>query len=295
MTQTWYRIALARPDARPALVAVAGEHLGVAIASAEHQVRGSYAIAGEVTTDHVPLGESVRDRVVELGEAPPELAATGFHWPVGVLPQLGHPITGRRGYVVHPDPARLVIEAQTDAAHLTDLFLGLIERLPVDNLEVRLLDHFGDPVPPGSPAFAGAPPSRPGQPAHTTDVWLTSRVDGKKIIRFVDDHDADLIENGHLELSVYVRKHHATLRLTEHKSVVWIAEAGALQTEVTGWLRELEVQPVERLVLLATAPHYHYRPAKSRDRVKLADHLYRQRLRRVDRIEPAVAPRETDG
>ena len=41
--------------------------------------------------------------------------------------------------------------------------MGMIERLPAgDNLEVRVLDHFED--------------------AATTDVWLTSRVNAKKII-----------------------------------------------------------------------------------------------------------------
>src|SRR5207237_9012252 len=109
-----------------------------------------------------------------------------------------------RGYVVHPDPALFVIEAQTDADHVIDLFLGMIERLPAgDNLEVRVLDHFED---------AGA-----------TDVWLTSRLTVQKILRLLDDHDVDLIGNGHLEVSVYVRAHKATLRLTEHKTVVWLA------------------------------------------------------------------------
>jgi hypothetical protein len=277
VTRTWYRIALARSGAAPILVAASGGHLGAAVAAAEHHVGGAWAIAAELATaDHVPLGESVgRHQVVMLEERPAEDLPT-FRWPSGTLPALGR-IDGvrgvRRGYAVHPDDALLVIEAQTDGDHVIDLFLGLIERLPAaDNLEVRLLDHFED--------------------AGRTDVWLTSRVNAKKILRFLDDFDVELIGNGHVELSVYVRAHRATLRLTEHKTVVWLAEDRALEAEVTGWLRELGVPRISPLVTIGVAPHFHYRPAKSRDRKKLGEELYRQRLRRVDSVERGGGERE---
>lgn len=272
-TRTWYRVALARPGA-PQLVAASGEHMGQAIAEAEEHVRGSWPIAVETAAaEQIPLGESVgKGHVVPLGEAPPELST--FHWPVGVLPALsaGAAFTGAgRGWLVRPDPKLLVIEAQTDAEHLTDLFLGLIERLPAaDNLEVRLQDHFED--------------------ATTSDVWLTSRVNAKKILRFLDDHDVELLGNGHLELSVYVRSHKATLRLTEHKTVVWLAEERALEADVAKWLRELDVPHVDKLVTVRDGSHFHYRPLKSRDRKKLGEELYRQRLRKV-----ATVARDTAG
>jgi hypothetical protein len=269
VTRTWYRIALATPQG-PQLLAAEGEHLGIAIAAAEHHIGGSHAIAAEVATgDQIPLGESVgKERLVELGAYASEQVTgqgTPFRWPMGVVPAIGHDVAGRRGFTIHRDPNLLVIEAQTDAEHLVDLFLGLIERLPAgDNLEVRVLDHF--------------------EQATTTDVWLTSRVDAKKIIRFLDDHDVELIGNGHVELSVYVRAQKGTLKLTEHKTVVWLAEAGALEPEMTTWLKELEIPRVDPLTTLASAPHFHYRPAKSKDRAKLSEHLYRQRLRRVDKV-----------
>lgn len=274
--RTWYRIALARSGADPLLVAAQGEHLGAAIAAAEHHVPGAHAIAAAVAgADHVPLGESVGKQHVLTLDEPFGDAAPAFRWPSGVLPQLGH--TGEvrdaaRAYTIHPDAALLVIEAQTDAAHLVDLFLGMVERLPAgDNLEVRVLDHFED---------AGA-----------TDVWLTSRVNAKKILRFLDDYDTELIDNGHVELSVYLRAQRATLRLTEHKTVVWLADDRALEGEVTGWLRELAV-PAAPLVGIAGVPHFHYRPVKSRDRKRLGEELYRQRLRRVDTV---AAGRDTAG
>lgn len=275
MSSIWYRIALARPGAPPLLVAAHGEHLGAAVAAAERHVAKSFAIAADVATqDAIPLGESVgKQHVVELGDDPH--ATPVFRWPAGVLPQLGQTdklAAARRGYTVHPDPKLLVIEAMTDGEHLVDLYLGLIERLPAaDNLEIRLLDHFED--------------------AGQTDVWLTSRVDAKKILRFLDDHDVEILGNGHLEVSVYVRAHRATLRLTEHKTVVWIADERALEQEVVGWLAELAVPRVPALVTVDAVPHFHYRPAKTRDRKKLSDELYRQRLRRVDKL----AGRDTEG
>ena len=95
------------------------------------------------------------------------------------------------------------------------------------------------------------------------------------------DEDPHLLGNGHLELSIYVRSHKATLRLTEHKTVVWIAEDNALKDDFATWLKELGISQVDKLVCVRDGAHFHYRPAKSRDRAKLGEELYRQRLRKV--------------
>lgn len=266
--RTWYRVALAG-GAGPLTVAAAGEHMGVAVAAAEKHA-GRYAVAVEPAPDSdIPLGESLgKSAVVEL---PAVTDVPAFHWPTGALPQLSRAdgVAGaRRGWTVRPSDKLFVVEAQTTADGLTDLFLGLIEKLPsADNLEIRILDHFED--------------------VGRTDVWLTSRVDAKKILRFLDDHDDELLGNGHLELSVYVRAHKATLRLTEHKTVVWVADDRALEADVARWLSELGLPRLESLVTVKDAPHYHYRRSGSRDRQKLSDELYRQRLRRVDTVSVA--------
>ena len=262
--RTWYRVALARPGVTR-LVASSGEHMGQAIAEAVDHIAGSWPIAVEnASGEEIPLGESVgKGHVIMLGDVPADVPA--FRWPTGVLPSLAGASSCAGvapGWIVHPDDKLLVIEAQTDDEHVTDLFLGLIERLPsADNLEVRIQPHFED--------------------ATATDVWLTSRVNAKKILRFLDDHDVELIGNGHLELSIYVRAHKGTLRLTEHKTIVWLAEDGALEADVKRWLGELKIPPVDRLVTVREGAHFHYRPAKSRDRKKLGEELYRQRLRKV--------------
>ena len=266
-TRTWYRIALATPSGASELVLASGEHMGQAIAEAQDHVRDSFPIAVEhASAEQIPLGESLgKGHVIKLGAA---ADVPDFRWPVGVLPSLPNAASfagARRGWVEHADDKVLVIEAQTDADHLTDLFLGIIEKLPTaDNLEVRVLDHFED--------------------AKTTDVWLTSRVNAKKILRFLDDYDDELLGNGHLEISVYVRKHRATLRLTEHKTVVWIAEDRALATDLASWLKELGVPRIDKLVTVRDGAHFHYRAAKSRNRAKLGEELYRQRLRKVDTL-----------
>lgn len=242
--------------------------MGQAIAEAREHVAGSWPVAVEhAEGKDIPLGESVgKGHVLMLGDA---ADTATFRWPTGVLPSLAAPaaayVGAGSGWIKHPESKLLVVEAQTTDDKLTDLFLGLLERLPSgDNLEIRLQDHFED--------------------AGTTDVWLTSRVNSKKIIRFIDDHDVELIGNGHLELSIYVRSHKATLRLTEHKTVLWLAEEGALETEVSGWLHELGVPKTDKLITVREGAHFHYRPAKSKDRKKLSEELFRQRLRKVDTV-----------
>jgi hypothetical protein len=272
VTRTWYRVALGRIGSAPVIVAAAGKHMGAAIAAAERHAPGWFAIAVEPAPDSdIPLGESLgKSMIVELGAA---TEVPVFHWPVGALPQLSRAAAvrgARRGWLVRPHDQLLVIEAQSDAEHLTDLVMGMIERLPsADNLEVKLLDHFDD--------------------AGRSEVWLTARVDARWIVRFLDDHDDELFGNGHLELAVYARAHRATLRLTEHKTLVWIAEGGALEAEVKRWLGELAIPAVESLVTVKDAPHFHFRPSESRDRKRLGEELYRERLRRVDQRKPSAA------
>ncbi len=263
--RSWYRVALGNGQ----IVAASGEHLGQAIAAAEHHAK-SFAVA-VAQADATPLGESVgKEAVVATDERIP---ATTFVPPPGALPTLGHEVALRRGWIERPSDSLFVIEAQTDAAHLVDLYLGLVERVPsADNLEIRLLPHFED--------------------TGTTDVWLTSRVNAQKILRFLDDRDEELFGNGHLEISVYVRSAKATLRLTEHKTVAWIADDRALAGDVTRWLKELAVPHVDTLPTVAGVPHFHFRGAKSRDRKKLAEELFRYRLRRVAKVPAA---RDTAG
>ena len=276
VTKTWYRIAVAPKAGAPVLLAAQGEHLGVAIAAAEKHAGGGRALAVDVAAeDLIPLGESVgKHHVVELG-ATTERA--GFHWPPGVLPQIGHGdgIAGARaGFTEHADPKLFIVEAMAEADAIVDTFLGLVERLPsADNLEVRVLDHFED--------------------SGTTDVWLTSRVNAKKILSFLDDYDTELIENGHVQLSVYVRAAAATLRLTEHKTVVWLSDDRKLEGDLTRWLSELKLARVPRLERITGVPHFHYRGPKTRDRKKLGEELYRQRLRRVDTLRAAAGEADT--
>lgn len=273
MSRSWYRVALARAGRPVEVVAASGEHVGQAIAEARDHVDGSWPVAvATASGQDIPLGESVGKGHVLVLPGAPDVPV--FGWPSGVLPSLpSSPEAGQAtlagaasGWIVRPDPTLLVVEAQADRERLADLFLGLVERLPSgDNLEVRVMDHFED---------AGA-----------TDVWLTSRVDVRQIVRFVDDHDVDLLDSGHVELGVYVRKLKGTLRLTEHKTVVWLAEGRALEAELAAWLGELGVPRVERLVTVRDGAHVHYRPAGSRDRTRLGEQLYRHRLRKVDSVK----------
>jgi hypothetical protein len=67
-----------------------------------------------------------------------------------------------------------------------------------------------------------------------------------------------------------------------------------MATEVAGWLRALEVPHADSLVRVASVPHFHWRGAKTRGRKKLGDELFKQRLRRVDKVALVTGPREPD-
>ncbi len=271
---SWFRVALGKPGEPPKLVAASGEHLGVAVAAAEQSSPGWFAIAATMT-DATPLGDAVgKQPVVALADP---VDAPIFHWPIGVLPSpagTAKLADVRRGWIERPTEGTFVLEAQPDAETMTDTFLGLIEKLPsADNLEVRLLEHFDD--------------------AGTAEVWITSRINAHKIISLIDDHE-ELLVNGHLELSVYVRAHRATLRLTEHKTIVWLADDRALAADVERWFGELGLPHLDTLTTVAAVPHTHYRPAKSRERKRLAEELFRQRLRRAVIRDGATGAREPD-
>jgi hypothetical protein len=270
--RTWYRVALARPQGDQLLVAASGVHIGEAVAAAQRAHPDTWPIALDVATEgQIPLGDSVgKGHVVDLGSATEPCA---FRWPVGVLPKLGRTeavAAATAGYAVTTHGELFVIEVQVPADKVIDTFMSLIERLPsADNLEIRVLDHYEDTKP-------------------QTDVWITSRINAKKIIRFLDDHDEEFMGNGHLELSIYVRASKATLRLTEHKTIAWLADDRALEDDVTRWLGEIGVPRLDHLVSIRDTAHFHYRPDKSRTRDRMSVELYKERLRRADTIKKAA-------
>ncbi len=130
-TRTWHRVALALPTGASQLVLASGEHVGQALAEAQHAYANSRAIAVDpATTDEIPLGESVgKGHIVQLGDAP---SLGTFDWPLGILPAITGNSAARvePGWVEHADEALHVIEAQVDREHVVDLFLGLLERVP---------------------------------------------------------------------------------------------------------------------------------------------------------------------
>jgi hypothetical protein len=267
VNRAWYRIALAHPVGPPTLVVAPGEHLGAALATATSRFKQAWPLAvSPAAADEVPLGESVGKGVVVDKGASVALPARDMRWPPGVIPSLSAPAhrlaSIQPGWITHPAATLTVIEAQVGGDQLTDLFLGLVERLPAaDNLEVRVLDHHDG---------GGA-----------TEVWLTPRIDVKRALRFLDDHDAELIENGHVELSLYLRGEKSTLRLTEHKTVVWLSDTPATAARIAGWLAELDVPPVETLVTVGDAPHFHYRPPRASTRDRMITKLGAMKLRKV--------------
>lgn len=270
MNQAWYRVALAHREGPPTLAVAPGEHLGAAIAAAMSRFKDAWPIAvAPANADEVPLGESVGKGVMVDKGTTVEVPPMSTRWPAGIIPSLSVPAHKLAaiapGWVRHPDESLLVIEVQVPGDTVEETFLGLVEKLPVaDNLEVRLLEHHD----------GGGP----------TEVWLTPRLDVKKAIRFLDDHDFELIENGHIELSVYLRKEKSTLRLTEHKTIVWLADDADTKDRFLGWLADAaqtQIPEVADLVTLEDVAHFHYRPPRASSRERMRARLNSMKLRRV--------------
>lgn len=269
MKEQWWRIAFGGADGAR-LVVAPGDHLGAAIGVAAVRLgkRGEVwpLAAAPATPGEVPLGESVGKGVVVEREVPERVGA--FRPPSGVIAALD---AGPRASIVPGMAERvadeaLVVEAVVEGPDARERFLSVVERLPVvDNIEARVADHFD----------AG----------ETTDVWLSPRLrDTRKAIRFLDDFDVELLRNGHVDLSVYVRSPRSTWRLTQHKTLVWMTVDQALHDKVRGWLAESGLARRDTLETIADRPHHHYRSATSSPRLKLGVRLTRAGLRKVDTI-----------
>ncbi len=150
----------------------------------------------------------------------------------------------------------------------------MLDRLPAaDNLEIKVTDHHDD--------------------HGTTEVWLSPRLGVKKALHWLDEQDVEWLHNGHLELAIYLRQQRSTLRLTEHKTMVWVSDDADLTTQVATWLGEA-VPERETMTTLAQLGHFHWRPAASSARPRLLDRLRRRGLRRVD-AWPGPRPPVTSG
>lgn len=274
----WYRIAL--DDGTDVRMAVApGAHLGEAIAMATARVgRGRCwpIAAAAAPAGEVPLGEAVGKGVVVEKDAPVGLPR--FRWPVGVVAAIdgaGRAAGVAAGYHQRQQGETTVLEAVVAGDGARARFLDIVERLPAaDNVEVRLAGHYDGTSP--------------------DEVWLTPRMrDLRRAVRFLDDFEGDLLHNGHVDVSVYVRAPRSTWRLTQHKTLVLLTDDPALAPRVAGWLDAAGLAPLAALATVAGAPHLHYRPAASSERGRLTNRLRKAGLRPVATGGPE--PRATDG
>lgn len=267
MSEAWFRIALA-DQGGVRLVVAPGEHLGAAIEVARARAgRGdAWPVAAAIApAGEVPLGESVGKGVVVERDPPSNLPV--WRWPSGVLPtldgaaRLGPPAEGHRRT---DHDGTIAIEAVVAGDRLAEVFLDCVERLPTaDNVEVRVTGHHDG--------------------AGSTEVWLTPRFgDVRRAIRFLDDHDVELIANGHVELGVYLRAQKSTLRLTEHKTIVWVTEDADHVAPFVARMDAHGIPATDALTLVSSVDHHHWRPASTRPRAKLLHHLHKLRLRKVD-------------
>jgi hypothetical protein len=277
VSETWYRIAFDDGDGVRLAVAP-GDHLGAAIGVAAARLGRNRPVwpvaAAQAPPGDVPLGESVGKGVVVERIAPDTLEVSRrFHYPSGVVAALGggpRPplVTGfidRSGDRASGEP--LVLEAVVEGEGARERFLEVVERLPVvDNIEVQVADHFD---------------------GGNTEVWLTPRLkDPRRALRFLDDFSLDLLDNGHVDVAVYVREPRSTFRLTQHKTLLWMSVDDGLHAKVRAWLEHAGLEARDELATIAGSPHHHYRPAAASARGKLETRLGKAGMRKVDTLKP---------
>ncbi len=275
MTATWYRVAVADGDGIRLAVAP-GAHLGEALATAVSRVgrgREVWPVAATLATPgEVPLGDSVgKGVVVERGAA---TGVHGFRYPTGVIAALDH--HGRSaavsaGISVSERAGIALLEVVLPGPAARETFLEIVERLPtVDNVEVRLADHFDD--------------------GDHDEIWLTPRLrDPRKALRFLDDLDVELLDNGHVDVAVYVREPRSTWRLTQHKTLMLLTDDPTLRPRVLGWLAAAGLPQVDPLTTVSAVAHLHYRPPGGSDRARLRGRLKKSGLQAVATVKGGVS------
>lgn len=288
----WFEIAI-RGDGVAGRLAISAVHLGDAIAIAQARRRGATAVAARaLPADAVPLGESVGKGVVQLDgvgvdgalplpphgllhalSVPPTATAASSATAAPTAAPM--PTPGWRRIVAPGADLAVVLEAQAPGPSAIETFLSLAERQPaLDNLEVRVLPHLDQTGGLGAAA-----------------VWLSPRATIKDILRLLDDNDRDLLHSGHVELSLYLRRERSTLRLTEHKSIVWLSAATDSERRIVDALAAGGLRQTDALRTWADVPHVHYRPADSRDLDGLRRRLRGMKLRELSTAPAAAAPR----
>ena len=271
MSEPWFRLELRDDASVPLVIAARAPHLGAAIELARKKHPRHRLIAAATGAAMPPIGDSVSKEQVILAEeallAPDVLALPPGLVRLAVPDGSSPPLTV--GWVRRETPdVAVVIEAQPDPTRIHETWMRVIERLPsADNIEVMVRDPYDRREPAGAPTGGAA--------------WLTSRIDAKKALRFLDDHDDILTEHGHVRLSLYVRASRSTLRLTEAKTLVWISEDQATVAAATGWFDALGLPALPSLTTAADVPHLRYRGSRAGDRTHLEERLYQMRLRIV--------------
>jgi hypothetical protein len=253
------------------LATVAAKHLGEAAALATKR-GGQLAAAAPVEAEFIDEAAKAAAGAPQPIEASSATSSTSadrtlpWCFPRGLVQRwTGAALApAQQGYWVHANPELTVVEAAMSKISVHQLWLALVEQLPsADNVEVRLLPEFGN--------------------TNQTEVWLTPRIDIKKIIRFLDDHQADISDNGLIEASVYVRHLRGTLKLTSHKTLLWVGQHKN-PDQVTAWFSNVGLTTLAQWRNPADIDHLHYRSAASSDRTRMTRRLKSMRLRLVDTL-----------
>ncbi len=256
--------------------------LGTAISQALRHARDEFPTARVDTVEHDPRSEAP-DNTLPTDTAPLRHFKTLHTWrksaddpdfwfPVGVVPtpqdeERGgiDPTEIREGYAIEHNEDEHALHVVVDARRLWQVFTTVFRALPSrDGLEIRLLAHWEE--------------------QEKTQVWLAPPdFSDDVILSFIQENSPDLVDNGGVELAVYCRSEQCTLRLTEHKTLVFYADDAKYLGPIEEVVKNLGFAPREPLLSIVTrCGHYHYALPGTASRSELAARLNAAGLQVVD-------------
>ena len=136
-------------------------------------------------------------------------------------------------------------ELVVEKDNLIDVFLETISFLPgVDGFWIYIWDHWDE---------------------QQEELWIAEDFDTEEaVIGFLLQHQADTLENGHIDCVVHYLEGETNLTLDEHKKIRLSTKDGDLFNDFIKQVMDLGFEQLEDLYSLEfDYPHLHYRPADS--------------------------------
>lgn len=217
-------------------------------------------LVADVPDNAVDLRDGVLFCHDEMYTCPLDPSDDPFQFPSGIIPcddgDQSDPDEIVEAYVVDTQEFPIDVEVVVDRRRLLDTFFSLLRWLPsASAIEVRIRGHWDN--------------------THKTGIWLSPDWDSHEVIlKYIDDRQPDLLMSGYVDIAIYCRPERATLRLTHHKTIVFLADNRTGVGRCVSKIQDLGFSPIESALMIGRGfCHYHYRLPNSHDRASLITEL----------------------